>query len=127
MVILVLNSINLVMRRQEYWIANQWKWRWLLLDGSLNATYFVTFTSIAYVWMPTQNNAKLGLEQLMEEDLDESTFEHMEMEVDERNEQILEWAKDNVEGDNPMMATTFQTDRLVEGDGETVFEIENLN
>ena len=75
--------------------------------------------------MPTRNNSKLGLEQLMEDDMDEIAFERMEMEMNERDEQILEWAKENV-GDNPMMPTTFPTDRLVEGEEETVF-VENLN
>ena len=120
-----MNAINIFMRKQEFWIANQWKWRWLLLDGSLNSIYFITFTSIAYIWMPTRNNSKLGLEQLMEDDMDEIAFERMEMEMNERDEQILEWAKENV-GDNPMMPTTFPTDRLVEGEEETVF-VENLN
>lgn len=69
--IFVANGLNMFFRHTPYWTANQWKWRWLLLDGALNTNYFVAFTAISYLWMPTRNNGRLALEQIGSEDIDD--------------------------------------------------------
>jgi hypothetical protein len=69
--ILLANGMNMLFRNSSYWIANQFKWRWLLLDGALNANYFIAFCAIAYLWFPTRNNERLALEQIGTEDIDE--------------------------------------------------------
>ncbi|KAJ3252278.1 hypothetical protein HK103_001648 [Boothiomyces macroporosus] len=100
-VIFVANSINMMFRREDNWIANQWKWRWLLLDGSLGANYFITFVMIGLMWMPTKNNARLGLTQLDSEDMEEGDNE-IELDFQKHHEdddQVLEWAENNVNDD----------------------------
>ncbi|KAJ3325482.1 hypothetical protein HDV06_004341 [Boothiomyces sp. JEL0866] len=120
-VIFVVNSINMMFRREDNWIANQWKWRWLLLDGSLGANYFITFVMIGLMWMPTRNNARLGLTQLDSEDMEEG---ENEIELDfqkhhEDDDQVLEWAENNVNDDQNTLndmptSTTFDDDNLLE-------------
>ena len=70
-VIFVLNGLNLFLRFEDGWIANQWRWHWLLLDGALNINYFIAFVAIAYLWLPTMNNQRLALEELGSEDVDD--------------------------------------------------------
>lgn len=71
-VMFVVNSVNMSHRRDPEWIANQWKWRWMLLDGSLNLIYLCSFTGIAFLWMPTSNNDRYGLDQLPSDDPDDA-------------------------------------------------------
>jgi hypothetical protein len=109
--IVIANSMNMSHRQEEEWIANQWKWRWFLLEGLLNILYFVVFVSIAYLWRPTTNNSRYGLEQLPEEDYEDaialrengltpriSKYEDLERldEYEETAEEILKWAEENV-------------------------------
>ncbi|KAJ3319705.1 hypothetical protein HDV06_006121 [Boothiomyces sp. JEL0866] len=67
-VIFALNSVNISYRNTEEWIVNQFKWRWFMVDGLLNILYFIVFSSISFLWMPTENNQRYGLEQLVEDD-----------------------------------------------------------
>ena len=70
-VIFIANGVNMVFRNMPYWTANQWKWRWLILDGALNTNYFIAFAAVAYLWMPTRHNGRLALEQIGSEDIDD--------------------------------------------------------
>lgn len=66
------NLITISHRNEPDWIENQWKWRWMLLEGSLHILYLVVFCCIAFLWAPTENNQRYGLEQVAsEEDEDE--------------------------------------------------------
>ena len=38
--------------------ASSWRTRWWLLDGFLVLLYFIVFTAIAYLWRPSDNNAR---------------------------------------------------------------------
>lgn len=69
--ILVVNSVNMSHRNEDAWIQEQWQWRWMILDGTLNIAYLVIFASIVYLWRPTSNNERYGLEQLASDDPDE--------------------------------------------------------
>lgn len=82
--IFVANGLNMFFRSSSFWVANQWKWRWLILEGALNTNYFIAFVAIAYIWMPTRNNCRLALEQVGSEDIDDipgHDYEEMEMEL----------------------------------------------
>nr|KAJ3420562.1 hypothetical protein HK105_005520 [Polyrhizophydium stewartii] len=70
-VIAIANSINISHRNDPQWVASQWRWRWMLLDGSMNIVYFVVFVLIAVLWRPTENNQRYGLDQLAQDDPDE--------------------------------------------------------
>jgi hypothetical protein len=99
-------------RSDPDWIKNQWKWRWILLDGALNIIYFLVFCSIAYLWMPTKNNERYGLDQLADHDHDfDESYVVFDNEDDENNHmknrgpveseaEILAWAEQNIEMDN---------------------------
>ena len=82
----------------------------MLLDGALNILFFLVFISIAYLWMPTLNNERYGLDQLPQDDFDEihvlsdddSPIKlrnlKSEREVDEETvEDILAWAEEHVQ------------------------------
>lgn len=109
--IFIANAFNLAHKREEAWIENQWKYRWMLLDGALNILYLVTFTLIAFLWMPCENNERYGLDQVPEED-DEALPVGIELEDGvkmrtkskgstgngsdtEDDEKVLEWAEQN--------------------------------
>jgi hypothetical protein len=117
--IFIANTINLSFRHNAYWIANQWKWRWLLLDGLLNVNFFSAFVSIAYIWMPTTNNARLGLMQLDSEDI-EDPRDFVELNSPYDDEHILEWAEQNV-NDAPI-PPAYVTDKLMKEE-----DMEELN
>jgi hypothetical protein len=46
-----------------------------MVDGYFNLVYFVVFCMIAYLWRPTDNNERYGLEQLAQ---DENELEDIE-------------------------------------------------
>lgn len=84
----------------------------MLLDGALNILFFLVFISIAYLWMPTLNNERYGLDQLPQDDFDEIRvlsdddspikLRNMksEREVDEETvEDILAWAEEHVQNE----------------------------
>jgi hypothetical protein len=107
--IFVANSINMSHRYQDEWVANQWKWRWMLLDGSMNILYFCVFVTIAYLWMPTINNERYGLDQLPTSDFDDAVVLTSDNAIKMRNinrdshdedtetaDEILAWAEENI-------------------------------
>ncbi|KAI8901290.1 lung seven transmembrane receptor-domain-containing protein [Globomyces pollinis-pini] len=110
--ILIANSINISHRNEESWIINQWKWRWMLLDGSLNILFFITFVSVAYLWMPTTNNERYGLDQIAtdEEDfydapteLQPQDNENMKSRIG-KNYQTSEYDEDDTADDDDILA-----------------------
>jgi hypothetical protein len=50
------------------WAANNWKYRWVMLDGLLNVLYFVVFIVIIVLWRPTSNNSRYGLMQISQDE-----------------------------------------------------------
>lgn len=84
---------------------------------SLNVNYFFSFVAIAYLWMPDTNNRRLGLEQLDTEDMEDG-----DVEMHNNDEQVLQWAEENVGDKDAPLPTTFATDKLIEQG-----EVEELN
>ncbi|KAI8913405.1 lung seven transmembrane receptor-domain-containing protein [Gorgonomyces haynaldii] len=102
--VVVANSINASNRNDPKWIANQWKWRWMLLDGSVNIIYFLVFALIVVLWRPTENNERYGLDQLATEDPDEFEvitdnqikLRNIHMDEEETADDILNWVEQHV-------------------------------
>ena len=89
--------MNILFLNSPNWKANQWKWRWLLLDGALNANYFIAFCAVSYLWMPTRNNGRLALQQIETEDIDEipgHDFENFELDDKEFSDSPFKFGMD---------------------------------
>ncbi|EIM92270.1 uncharacterized protein STEHIDRAFT_46983 [Stereum hirsutum FP-91666 SS1] len=54
----VVSSLSFSGRLAEDYAAKTWKVRWWLLDGWLALLYLVAFTSIAYLWRPSEHNRR---------------------------------------------------------------------
>ncbi|KAI7853219.1 lung seven transmembrane receptor-domain-containing protein, partial [Circinella umbellata] len=67
-VIFILNMFAFSGRNEVDWAANSWKWRWIMLDGLLNALYFTVFFTIIILWRPTRNNQRYGLQQISQDE-----------------------------------------------------------
>ncbi|KAI9207933.1 lung seven transmembrane receptor-domain-containing protein [Polychytrium aggregatum] len=76
-VFFVVNSLSFSERDSDDWIVKQWQYRWILLDGWLNLLYLVVFLSIAYLWRPTENNQRYGLDEVMQDDYDDDLIASM--------------------------------------------------
>jgi len=46
------------------WYADNWQSLWFWREGWMTLLYGVGFMSIAFLWRPTKNNARYGLEEL---------------------------------------------------------------
>lgn len=57
--------------RADY-AANSWQSRWWLLDGWLALLYLVVFSTIAYIWRPSENNARLAMSDEIAQDEEEA-------------------------------------------------------
>lgn len=126
---IILNAITWIFKNNPLWIPKQWLYKWLGLDGLLNFNYLVTFLSVAFIWLPSEHNLRLSLEQLgtegsiiqlildgdMDEGSEEGTVEVME---------LGDWATLNL-GVVGGLATTLDTDCLVDVDDEE--DLEALN
>ncbi|KAI8906240.1 lung seven transmembrane receptor-domain-containing protein [Gorgonomyces haynaldii] len=129
--IFIANAVNMSFRHQEWWIASQYKWRWLLLDGALYLNYFFTFLCIAILWLPNSRNQGLAMQQLATEDTEQQN--HVtNIEMDEKkdtDEHVVEWAEqlaaqstlDVTTAEDGPTATTFDEDYLI--DDEEVIEL----
>ncbi|WFD05046.1 hypothetical protein MVES1_000371 [Malassezia vespertilionis] len=56
-----LTTFLIVMGSSDDPSTEMWKYRWIILDGSLCSVYFVVFALIAYVWRPTGHNMRLAM------------------------------------------------------------------
>ncbi|KAH9273730.1 hypothetical protein BASA83_004064 [Batrachochytrium salamandrivorans] len=123
----VANSVNFSYRNDPQWISTQWKWRWMLLDGSMNAIYFIVFVCIMLLWRPTENNQRYGLDQLAQDDPDEDIngiklhdvlhgpddlddfddeFGQFHDDGMESADEVLRWVEQNVGSTNTYSGTT---------------------
>jgi hypothetical protein len=64
----ILSSISLSNRLDEDYAPRNWRWRWLLLDASLAVIYLLTFTAVAWLWRPTDNNVRFAMSQELAQD-----------------------------------------------------------
>ncbi|KAG0343270.1 hypothetical protein BG004_005419 [Podila humilis] len=67
----VINTLTFMNMDNTDWPANNWKTRWIQLDGWLNILYLIVFTTIVVLWRPTENNKRYGIDQLETDDYDE--------------------------------------------------------
>ncbi|KAF9269939.1 hypothetical protein L218DRAFT_975984 [Marasmius fiardii PR-910] len=61
LVFFVVSSFSFSGRLAEDYAAKSWKVRWWLLDGWLALLYLVSFSTIAYLWRPSENNRRLAM------------------------------------------------------------------
>lgn len=66
--IFIINMFAFSGRMAIDWAANNWKYRWVMLDGLLNVLYFIVFLIIVILWRPTSNNARYGLMQISQDE-----------------------------------------------------------
>jgi len=67
----ITSSFNFMGSQDIQWIVEHWATRWFWIDGFLNLIYLFGFTSIIFLWRPTANNQRYGLDQLPSDDIDE--------------------------------------------------------
>ncbi|KAG7098919.1 hypothetical protein E1B28_000816 [Marasmius oreades] len=61
LIFFVVSSFSFSGRLAEDYAAKSWKMRWWLLDGWLSLLYLVSFSIIAYLWRPSENNRRLAM------------------------------------------------------------------
>ncbi|KAJ2999245.1 hypothetical protein HDV02_003339 [Globomyces sp. JEL0801] len=89
---------------------------------SLNTNYFLTFISIAWLWVPTNHNSRLALEQLDSDDMDNIDDLETQNKLD-GDEQVLEWAQQKAnEGNDNATLTDYKDNQAT----ETLFSTEEL-
>ncbi|KAI9155855.1 hypothetical protein H9P43_008965 [Blastocladiella emersonii ATCC 22665] len=67
----IVNTVWFSKRDDVVFIARWWRWRWFVVDGWLNALYSVSMLVVAWMWRPTSNNARYGLEELVSDPLED--------------------------------------------------------
>jgi hypothetical protein len=55
-------------RQNPAFFPEIWKYRWFLLDGVFQILYLMVFLCVAWLWRPTENNERYGLDQLASDD-----------------------------------------------------------
>jgi hypothetical protein len=58
-----------------------WRFRWILLDGSLSTIYLVVFASIAWLWRPTRDNVRFSMSQELAQDEADADAEDYEIDA----------------------------------------------
>jgi hypothetical protein len=48
----VVSSLSLSNRLDEDYAPRNWRYRWILLDGSLALIYLMVFIAVAWLWRP---------------------------------------------------------------------------
>ncbi|KAI8983711.1 lung seven transmembrane receptor-domain-containing protein [Pilobolus umbonatus] len=81
--IFILNMFTFSGRLAIDWAANNWKYRWVMLDGLLNVLYFIVFLVIVILWRPTSNNARYGLMQVSQDEEEALDLEERMRRVEE--------------------------------------------
>jgi len=60
----VASSFNFMGSQDIQWIVDHWSTRWFWIDGFLNIIYLFGFSAIIFLWRPTSNNQRYGLDQV---------------------------------------------------------------
>ncbi|RKP27481.1 lung seven transmembrane receptor-domain-containing protein [Syncephalis pseudoplumigaleata] len=60
----IVNTASVTHQNDPDWVARRWRYQWFILDGWLNAEYFLVFSLIAFFWRPTSQNQRYGLQEL---------------------------------------------------------------
>ncbi|KAK8861208.1 hypothetical protein IAR55_002027 [Kwoniella newhampshirensis] len=77
----VVSSMSLSNRLDENYAPNNWRYRWILLDGSLATIYLFAFAAIAYLWRPTRDNIRFSTSQELATDEAEADAEDYEIDA----------------------------------------------
>lgn len=48
----VISSLSLSNRLDEDYAPRNWRYRWIMLDGSLATIYLLVFSAMAWLWRP---------------------------------------------------------------------------
>lgn len=83
--IFILNMFAFSGRMAIDWAANNWKYRWIMLDGLLNVLYFIVFLIIVILWRPTSNNSRYGLMQISQDEEEALDLEERLRRVENEN------------------------------------------
>ncbi|WWC60033.1 uncharacterized protein I303_102596 [Kwoniella dejecticola CBS 10117] len=75
----VVSSMSLSNRLDEDYAPNNWKYRWILLDGSLATIYLCAFAAIAWLWRPTRDNIQFSMSQELAQDEADADAEDYEI------------------------------------------------
>ncbi|WVR04155.1 hypothetical protein IAU60_001154 [Kwoniella sp. DSM 27419] len=75
----VVSSMSLSNRLDEDYAPNNWKYRWILLDGSLATIYLCAFAAIAWLWRPNRDNVQFSMSQELAQDEAEADAEDYEI------------------------------------------------
>ncbi|WVF66945.1 hypothetical protein IAT40_001688 [Kwoniella sp. CBS 6097] len=75
----VVSSMSLSNRLDEDYAPNNWKYRWILLDGSLATIYLCAFAAIAWLWRPTRDNLRFSMSQELAQDEADADAEDYEI------------------------------------------------
>lgn len=89
----VMSNLN-----SESWFAANWTSVWFYQEGWMNITFFLSFMTAAFLWRPTEHNARYGLEELPDS-ADAANELEMEQAVTSMTEQAHEETHEyNVDG-----------------------------
>ncbi|RSH94248.1 hypothetical protein EHS25_004051 [Saitozyma podzolica] len=77
----VVSSMSLSNRLDEDYAPRNWRFRWILLDGSLSTIYLVVFASIAWLWRPTRDNVRFSMSQELAQDEADADAEDYEIDA----------------------------------------------
>ncbi|ODN97486.1 major facilitator protein [Cryptococcus wingfieldii CBS 7118] len=77
----VVSSMSLSNRLDEDYTPSSWKYRWILLDGSLATIYLLAFAAIAYLWRPTRDNLQFSMSQELAQDEADADAEDYEFDA----------------------------------------------
>ncbi|KAG4093966.1 hypothetical protein H8356DRAFT_1428385 [Neocallimastix lanati (nom. inval.)] len=75
LIFFITNSFNFMDSQDIQWIVNHWSTRWFWIDGFSNVLYLFGFLSIIFLWRPTANNKRYGIDQLPSNDVEEIDLE----------------------------------------------------
>ncbi|WWC87461.1 uncharacterized protein L201_002350 [Kwoniella dendrophila CBS 6074] len=75
----VVSSMSLSNRLDEDYAPNNWRYRWILLDGSLTTIYLCAFAAIAWLWRPTRDNVQFSMSQELAQDEGDADAEDYEI------------------------------------------------
>ncbi|KZV81961.1 hypothetical protein EXIGLDRAFT_779146 [Exidia glandulosa HHB12029] len=120
MIFFVVSSMAFSNRMAEDYAANAWQSRWWLLDGWLALLYLVVFATIAYIWRPSENNARLAMSDELAQDEEEAEDYDMAALEDRMKG---EDGEDDDDADQHTLVENGRRGRNSLGDDGVVFEI----
>ena len=95
-----------------------------MLDGLFHIVYFVVFSGIALLFMPTSNNQRYGMTEMMQDDVDD--VEQFGLEVvhglddSDDDEDVIKWVQENV------LLSDKEMEKMEDEETATEFEIRQL-